>query len=170
MEKKLRMMLSARHGELNFNSLISFIENENIKFIETDLYQSVALATLDGIYIDLNKLNTFGTKMVFYIILHEICHVKMMDKVGENEIIKLLSNTNVDEFCDYVISEEILADRYARIMFFYFNKVKLNRGYTQCLEDECNSEKYKEFIKNNVGLIKNNRESYYEAVNTIIKR
>lgn len=91
-------------------------ENKNI--VNGDIVANIkGIAMFDKIVIDVNGFKTLEPKVQVFCLLHELCHSLRFDKLGIEFYLSTLANENFDEFAEVVIKEEILADRYASIMF-----------------------------------------------------
>ena len=150
-----------KHVKYDFNQLIEFRVASKIVFKDRKLKNSVGIATYDCIYIDSRSFNfNFPNFMVYFIILHEMAHYKRLHKLGKQHFIKELSNDNYNELFEYVINEEILADRYASRMFYKLNNEVFPKYYTQCLDDPNKKEAYRYRIEFFFGKVQNNEEKY----------
>ena len=108
----------------DFEVLIKFISSLDIKFTDCNLKGPYGMSTIYGIYLDMDKIiSRFHPMMIKYIILHEIGHYKRITKLGKEQVIKNLSLENYDEFCDSVIFEEIIADRYACLVYLRLERI-----------------------------------------------
>jgi len=151
MEKFLKEKLN----QLNYYALLSLIKENNIELVAAKILGCMGLTTPERIYFDENKLNCFHPSIVYFAVLHEIFHYKRIKLLGEPYFVLQFSNSNFNEFHRFVVNEEILADRYGRIMFHKFNKTKFPIEYTQMLDDEFNSNRYKAVTKQMFELFQN---------------
>lgn len=159
--EELKIALQAKHGELNFNGLVELMENNNIEYINSTLKGPMGISTYSGVYLDYFTIVKYYNDMVlFYIILHETGHMKRIHRMGKNKLITVLSNTDYDSFFDYVISEEIFADRYAMFLYQKLNNESFNIEATQQLHLKPNQERYHPFVKLLFGKIDGTEESY----------
>ncbi len=105
------------NSRLNFEGLLNLMENSGIDFKGRSLKGPQGISTFYGIYLNLGMFTHDDDEMIFYIISHEIGHYKRYEKVGKENIIKMLSLKDFDDFCNHVIEEEIIADRYACFVY-----------------------------------------------------
>ena len=169
MDKSIAKILKRKDGELDFSLLLKFMKESGIKFKNRKLHKVYGIATYYGVYLDVDKLTDhFNERMIWYIILHEIAHFKRIEKIGKDKIIEFLSNEDFDEFCDHIIGEEIIADRYACFVYYLFNKEKFPREATQQLEKPLRKLEYRNVISGLFGMIKNNEENYKKIFESYI--
>lgn len=168
MDNEIRTYLKNRPPQLNFKDLIKFIEDCEIPIENKLLINSVGVATLDCIWLDVSKLSNISDSVVFFIILHEIGHYKRIKKLGRNEIIRKLSINDFRDFNNDIISEEMIADRYGSLLFLKFNGFPFPRILTQNLEDEYNRRMYSLKTAKYFGIIKHSEENYYKLINNYI--
>lgn len=122
---------------LDMTKYINYIKSTGFDIVNTTLNHSVAgLVIKDKVYIDLGRLVEHNTpnKVILFIVLHEIAHAKRIAKIGIDEHLVSLTNKNFGEFADYVIKEEIFADRWASIMMYKLLGYEFPRGFTQELD------------------------------------
>ncbi len=87
-----------QHDNLNIDGLISFMENSEIDYYMADLNGPMGMATINGVYIDVNNILTkisfpigANTMLLYFIILHETAHMKRIIKLGKDKVIENLS-------------------------------------------------------------------------------
>jgi hypothetical protein len=169
MDKSIGRILKKKNGGLDFTSLLKFMEESGIKFKNRKLRKVYGIATYQGVYLDMDKLvDHFNDRMIWYIILHEIGHFKRIEKIGKNKVIELLSHEDFDEFCNHIIGEEIIADRYACFVYFIFNKENFPREATQQLETPLRKLEYRGVISGLFGIIKNDEENYKKLFDSYV--
>ena len=61
---------------------------------------------------------------IFFLILHELCHFIRIKKYGKDYHIKNIITDNFDEFCEFLLYEEMVCDKFSTIYFYKFNKLK----------------------------------------------
>lgn len=132
-----------KSDKLNIEFLLKLYNNIDVKLANMVLGVN-GFTTHEKIYINTNTNKDF----VYYVALHELAHYKRIKKLGIDIHMKHLSSNDFDEFAKYVINEEIIADRYANLMFYIANGYHCN--YSQELECEYRQEQYKSFIKVNM--------------------
>ena len=170
MDKAISRLLRKKNGELDFKSLLKFMKESGIKFKNRKLVKVYGIATYYAVYLDMDKLTShFNNRMIWYIILHEIAHFKRIKKIGKDNVIKFLSSEDFDEFCNHIIGEEIIADRYACFVFYLFHKETFPREATQQLEKLSRNLEYRGFIRGLFGKIKNDEENYKKLFKSYIK-
>lgn len=171
-EDKLKDKLMNRdENNVNFHHLIEFMHDSEANFIDKRLKGPAAMSLLGGdIIINMEYLDDSHTnKSVMFIILHENCHNKRIKKMGKEWHITNLSNENFDEFCEYIINEEIIADRYGRLLYYHFNKEHFPVYLTQQLENKKQQENYKQIARYLFGIVKNKEKNYNELMNNFIE-
>lgn len=161
--------LTQRHGKYDFNKLIEFIESTGFVYKARKINGPIAIATINGIYIDVDKVDYFGDKLVYFIILHETCHMKRITKLGGEWMLRNLSFDDFDEFTKHIFIEEILADRYACLMFYEFNKLVYPWSETQQLDQKRKQEDYAPMARLYFGKIQNDINKYNELISEFIE-
>jgi len=168
MDKSIGGILK-RKGDVDFSLLLKFMKESGIRFENRRLRDVYGIATYHTIYLDVEKLvNDFNTNMIWHIILHEIAHFKRIKKIGKDNVIKMLSSEDFDEFCNHIIGEEIIADRYSCFVYYIFNKETFPKEATQQLENPLNKIRYRNIIKGLFGVIKNDEENYKKILESYI--
>lgn len=105
-------------------------------------YGVKAIAFFDKVVVDTWQLEEMSCEKKLYVLLHELCHALRFDKVGKQNFLKKYITENIEELCDFVIYEEILADRYACFMFYRLTGNKFDWSRTQQLNLPENRKKY----------------------------
>jgi len=147
---------------LDFISLVQFLENSEFEFIGTKLAGALGMATYRKAFFNLERLEVEDDQLVYFVMLHEYCHVLKVNKLGKEEMIKQLSTDNFNEFMNHMIGEEILADRFGSLMYFKMNKKQYPKYRTQMLENVDRAEEYVNQVGDLFGMIKD--EETYEAL------
>ena len=145
---------------MNFKGLLSFMEDTGIIFINKEMKWPCGLTTFYCIYLDMKRLSNYNDVWTFFVILHEISHYKRITKLGKNHVLEMLSLEDFDGFCDFIIGEEIICDRYACLLHKHFNGYTFPRSATQQLDLEMYKVAYKTKAKQLFGVIKNDEENY----------
>lgn len=157
----------------NLEGLLKIVEESEFNFYMAKLKGPMGMANFNGVYLDMDKIKSKSwmgcSEYLFSTILHELAHMKRMKKIGKKKIIEYFSATNFEDLYNHVLYEEMLADRYACIMFYKLNKRILNVSYTQSLHVEYNRERIKYNSRNVFGLIKNDESKYDEFAKFMIK-
>jgi hypothetical protein len=167
-DEKLKKFLLKEHGEYNFKKLVEYLESRTFDIKLNYLVRATGFTTIDSIYFDLDNLKKHNSKMIFYIILHEIGHYKRIQKYGSDWVIEMLSISNFDDYFKGIVDEEIFADRFSCYMFYKMNKIIYPWNETQQLNLTSRQEKYKPLANMLFGKINNNKQKYYDFVNQII--
>jgi len=168
-DESIKEVLNNKHGELNFKGLLAFMEATGIEFRERALRWPVGIATFYCVYIDLERLSKFNDKMTFFVILHEIAHYKRIARFGKEHIINMLSLEDFEEFCEHVITEEIVADRYACQLYQRFNQQAFPRLATQQLHLEEKQKEYKKTAEQLFGVIQHSEENYIKLLESFLE-
>lgn len=154
-------------SDLNFLKLVEILEGSKYEFIGTTLIGPVGLATLGKAYFDMTSLVLKDDQYVFFVILHEFAHIKKIEKIGKDGMIKQLSTNDFYSFIDHILNEEILADRFGCLMFYHLNKKLYPRYRTQMLDVLQYQAKYVIDNGDLFGLIKD-EETYDKLLNSFI--
>lgn len=167
-DNEIIKLLENKPKQLDFKALIKFMIESDIQFKNENLISSVGIATLDNILIDINKITRYSDSLIYFIILHEIGHYKRITKLGREQIISNLSIMDFDNFTNSIVTEEMIADRYASFVFLKLNGLPFPRIQTQSLELEVNKMKYRLKTARYFGVIKNSEENYYKLINQFV--
>lgn len=168
-DKTIRDALSKRDGQYKFNDLLTFIESTGYTFKDRELHGILAFASLDYIMLDINMIDHYDDRVLFFIILHETAHFKRIRKKGKNWLLNGLSIEEFEPFTHFIFEEEILADRYACRLFYRFNESIYNWEHTQQLNLIEKQKAYAPLAEMYFGKIKNNEEIYNKLIETFIK-
>jgi len=172
MDKTIREKLEGVRPErvtLDLEPILCFMENSGIDILDRNLKGPMGIGSIYCIYLDFdNLIRVFDTRMIGYVILHEIAHYKRIVKMGKYKVFEMLSSHDFDIFSNHIIEEEIIADRYARYSFLKLTKEVLPKEMTQQLDLEYNSRRYREKNKAIFGVIENNEKSYVKLVESFV--
>ena len=172
MDKTIREKLKDIHPSnviIDLEPILSYMESTGIEFRDRNLAGPMGIATFYCVYLDLDKMvRQFNTRMIGYIMLHELGHYKRILKMGKQHVLDMLSNHDFDIFSDHVIGEEIAADRYASYVYLKLTKTILSREITQQLHLEHNRTRYRERTKQIFGIIENDEEKYIQLLEGFI--
>lgn len=160
--------LNSRNGLFKFNDLLTFMEDTGITFINKGLKGPAAIATLDGIIVDVRNFVRYPDMVVYFIFIHEIAHMKRLQKYGKEWFMNQLSINDYDEFLIELFKEENLADRYASSVFYKLNGIIYPRSYTQQLYLKDKQKAYEPLAKTYYGKIKNDEKNYYKLLESFI--
>jgi hypothetical protein len=133
------------HGDngLNIDFLLDLYEGVDV-LIAPMVLGVGGFTTHEKIYINTNCFRN-GVEFFYYVALHELAHYKRINKIGSDFHINKLSSSDFKEFVNHIIQEEIIADRYACLMFYIVNGEEA--PYSQGLENSIIQEQYKPKIK-----------------------
>lgn len=158
----------AIESQFDFQSLISFMENSKFEFIGGEVYSATGVATYNKAYFDLKTITHYDDQYIFFLILHEYCHMLVINKIGFDGIINQLKESDINIFTNNFIKEEILADRFGRIWFYKMTKKLFPYYRTQQLEKLSNRLEYELNISELFGKIKD-EESYIDNLYFFVK-
>jgi hypothetical protein len=167
-DTELKETLLGFESKLNFAGLLAWMESNGVPYKSRRLKGPVGMATFDGIYINLEMALCYPPNLLFFVILHETAHYKRIKKMGKSNVIKFLSDKEFDVFFDHVVTEEIIADRYGRLVYRIMNGVNFPIQVTQQLELPYKREKYKGTARHLFDKIDNSEEKYNELVKSFI--
>jgi hypothetical protein len=156
-----------KESDLNFSKLVEVLDNSQFNFIGTTLRGPMGLATYKIAYFDMYRMNSVDNELLFFVILHEYCHVMKIDKIGKEAMVSQLSEEDFDIFFNHVVEEEILADRFGSYFYYNFNKKKYPKYRTQQLDKQDYREQYVDKIIDVHGQIKDER-SYNKLIDYFI--
>ena len=168
-DESLKMHLLERDndGGLEFGLLVKLMEDSEYEFKGCKLLGPMGMATYKKAYFDLGRLEDTDDQLAFFVILHEYCHVLKIDRIGKQGMIDQLSNEKFDIFMNHIISEEIIADRFASLMYYYYNKQQFPKYRTQRLEEQSQKDCYVSQVEDLYGVIKD-EESYDKLLKKFI--
>lgn len=149
-----------KHSQIDLGDILNLLEKENISVKTHNKGGFVGLSTFWGIYFNLNNLSRFPNAMKYFIILHEIGHMKRIRKRGQDDVLSSFSESDFDKFAESVINEEIIADRYALFVYRKLSGCFLSKDYTQKLDLPEYQKRYKSFLKPYHTNLDNSLESY----------
>lgn len=164
---KIHLLERDKKSSLEFGLLVKLLEDSEYEFIGGSLMGPMGMATYQKAFFDLYRLDKTDDQMVFFVILHEYCHVLKIERIGKEGMISQLSNENFDEFLNHIINEEIIADRFASIMYYSYNRKLYPKYRTQMLEQQYQKEKYVSQVEDLFGKIKD-EESYDKMLNLFV--
>jgi hypothetical protein len=160
--------LIERNGEYNFTKLVDYMLDTGFVYQDRKLTGPLAIATLNGVLLDMSVINRYHDKLVYFILLHETAHMKRIGRMGKDLMLANLSIEDFDEFTAHIFEEEIFADRYACRLFYHFNKEIYPWYETQQLNLKYKQEQYGSMARMYYGKIQNNEEKYNEMINNFI--
>lgn len=164
---KIHLLERDKKSDLKFQILVKLLDDSEYEFIGGKLMGPMGMATHKKAFFDLDRLEKTDDQMVFFVILHEYCHVLKIERLGKEGMINQLASENFDEFLNHIINEEIVADRFASIMYYTYNKKLFPKYRTQRLEEQLEKHKYISQVDDLFGKIKD-EESYDKILNLFI--
>jgi hypothetical protein len=126
---------------LNFSGLQLLLLDIDVQVREFKVRVS-GISAANKIFVNKNVTNLVPSNEFYYMLLHELGHHKRNIKYHTDERLFKLSKGDFESFFEFVISEEIIADRYARFCYYILNGRTTN--ISQNLHIPNNKEKYKE--------------------------
>lgn len=156
--QKIKSFLTIKLKHLNAEGLIRVMEELDVEIVDRKLHNAVGMTMPDKIYLDIDRLRYHQPKFVYFVVLHEICHYKRIRKVGKKVIVELFKSKNFDEFFAGILKEELIADKYACILYFRFNDEVFPKALTQQLTEEVAQNVYSEFTKTLFGRVENEKD------------
>ena len=91
---------------------------EGINFINASLLHANGIATIDKIYIDIDKiLRSYDERKLIHIILHELAHYYRIQRKGKEWYYNYVLHTDKNEYVEQTIFEENFADRWATLKY-----------------------------------------------------
>lgn len=154
--------------EYNFKRLLTFMRESGIVYKNRDLRGPLGIATADCVYLDLKNIKKYSPSLLFFIILHETAHYKRIQKMGKSTVIEMLSLEDFDAFCEHVIYEERVADRYGCLIYKTMNGFDFPKLATQCLDDPNKQKQYRKTANLLFGKIKNSEEEYNKLLKSFV--
>ena len=164
------------YSGLDFHSAVNICENENIKINDVEISgkNTLGFSSHKEIFLDWDKMVNYSSsdiislEMILFIIYHEIAHYKRIMKIGVEEHLKMISNKDFNSFSNYIINEEMFADRWAKLMFYKFNRIILADHYMQPLHYPEIRVKYEEKLKRDHKILSSGPEKYQEVLDKYI--
>jgi len=141
MDIKEKIEKLSKDSGLDFSIIFNV---SDVKITDAKLHDTIyGLASYKEVFIDINKMvNRIDYELSLFIILHEIAHYKRITKMGFSKYLDNITNEDIIVFLDFIIQEEIFADRWASLVFYLKTGKEFPRNKTQRLDDKCNREKY----------------------------
>ena len=162
--------LEKKHGDLDFKCLVSIMKESGIPFYNKRLREAIGLTSFTCIYVDLDKLtHKYNYDMlIYFVFLHEMCHFKRISKYGVKHFVTMLSDEDFNSFAEHLLYEEVLADRYASLMFKILNGTQYPKYLTQNLDDKNNRADYKSKSRELFGHVKNDENNYNKVIESFL--
>lgn len=153
---------------LNLSGVLNVLGN--LKIENAKLNNALGLATLYGIYIDVDRMlhSNLPNKILIFIILHEIAHYKRMVKFGKEYYLNKLSRSDFEYFFEGVIEEEVFADRWASLMYYHLTGNLYPRDLTQQFDSDYIKSEYIAYCRSIFNKVQNDEEKYKELIKTIL--
>lgn len=155
------LLIDRSTEDLDFKTLLEIMKASGIEFRNRKMRGPLGIATFYCIYLDIEHMRmACNRETIYFVILHEMAHYKRISRMGKEKLIEILSFEDLEIFCKHVITEEIIADRYACYVFQYLNGSSYPRRCTQQLHLEYQEEQYKYQLKKYFFGKINNEETY----------
>lgn len=168
-DESIIKILNNKESKLDWKGLLDYMESTGIDYQNKKLRGPWGIATFYCIFLDMDMICRYDDKLLYFIILHETSHYKrIIKKGGKDGVIKTLSEEDFDVFFNSVVEEEIVADRYASLLYYQFNKISWPREATQQLNLGYKQENYVPIAKLLYGVVKNKEENYIELLESFI--
>jgi len=115
-----------------FNSLKNIFDTSDIKIKNSVLKgDNLALTILNNeIHFNISKINqlikfnVINQDDLFFLFSHELCHYIRLKKYGKDYHLEKLSNKKFFTFSNFLINEEVVCDRFARLCFYNIKKYR----------------------------------------------
>jgi hypothetical protein len=144
-------------NNLNWAGLEKIMSEYNIQ-VKNFPFRAAGMAFNNKIYIDSRITSNVTSKQFYFIILHEIAHNKRNRKYNIDEELVKLSKGDFEVFFEYVINEEIIADRYAKQLYYYLNNEVSN--YDQRLHQPIYKSRYRDNARQTYNMLPNTLEEF----------
>ena len=160
--------LSKSSNNKSFEALLNFMKKSGVPYKNRKLRGPLGIAAADCVYLDLEHLEYYQPSLLFFVILHETAHYKRIQKMGKATVIKMLSLKDFDAFCEHVIYEERVADRYGCLLYKIMTGDDFPKSVTQCLEDPETQRQYRKVAAQLFDKIDNSEEKYENLLKSFI--
>jgi hypothetical protein len=168
MNESIKEKLRNYNDGFNLEPIIQYMENIGFEYVDKYLNGYLGIATIYCVYIDIDELKKrFNNRFIAYVILHETAHAKRIERMGLNNVIKMLSNDDFKVYSDHIIEEEVVADRYVCHVFKRLTGYYFPREATQQLNLKPNRDRYIETTKKMFGKI-TNEETYKQYLKQFV--
>lgn len=152
------------------NKTALFERLDGIPIVDAQLpYRALGITTLDKILIDTEQIDPSTDEKKLFVILHELCHFLRLKKMTKELYFKNFTSDELDIVAEAIITEEIIADRYACFTYHLLTGELFDRAFTQELEIEDNYLDYKKMIAMNLFKKFKTEEEYFRFVNSMCK-
>jgi hypothetical protein len=169
-EESIKKTLRKLDGVYKFNNLVTFMEESGINFINKPLAGMLAVATLDGVLVDLRNVANVPERLIYFIFIHEIAHMKRINKYGKEWLLAQLSIEDKELFLSEICKEEVLADRYACRIFYKLNKIIFPWTSTQQLNLPEKQKNYAPLVIHGYyKKVNNDEETYRNLIQSFIR-
>lgn len=141
---------------------------ENVNYVDAQLpYMVNGLTVWDKILFDSKQMHWLSEEKKLFVILHELCHHLRLQKILKRDYFKIFATDDFELLADTIITEEIIADRYACFTFYLLTGNTFDKRFTQNLELSENKSRYKKMIDEYMFNKFNSEEEYFEYVDSI---
>jgi hypothetical protein len=140
-------------SKFDFKPLKNVLDGYGIEIKNSVLRgDNLALTTLyNHIHFNISKLNFLidykyiNGDDLFFLIAHELCHYIRINKYGFDFHLTKLKSKDLEEFSTYLITEEIICDRFSKLFFYnskgFMYNGPFNRNLIELLEYELYKKK-----------------------------
>lgn len=167
-EESIKTWLTQKDGAYKFKDLVTYLEETGINYYHKSLRGPVAISSFEGVWIDIDRVDTYPDMVIFFIMLHETCHMKRILKNGQQWAIEQLSIEDKPTFLKELFAEEVLADRFACRMFYKLNNIIYPWSMTQQLDRLSKQKAYAPLADNYFGKINNDEVTYRNLLQKFI--
>lgn len=150
---------------LNWVGLEKISNSYNIE-VKNFLVRAAGLSFNGNIYISNTIIYNVTPKEFFFILLHEIAHNKRNIKYNSDEKLVNLGKGDFEVFFQYVINEEVIADRYAKQLYFYLNRETTDIG--QNLDQLYYQNRYRSHAKTTYDMVPKTINEYNEFLTKVM--
>jgi len=111
---------------------------------------NLALTTIyKKVHFNISKLNLLidykhiNCDDLFFLIAHELCHYIRINKYGLDFHLTKLTTKDLEEFSTYLVTEEIICDRFSKLFFYNSKGFMYNGPFNRNLKEVSEYELYK---------------------------
>lgn len=162
MEVDIDKLMNKLESTHNVDLLKELLVDNNVKLKFSKIDRALGVAINNTIFIDFDKVidKNYQNDKIYFIILHELAHTKRIKK-KKIDLNNLFNSLSEDEYSEFIINEEIFADRYARLVYYQINREIFPTNQTQGLHLKSRQERYKLILKDLYTYIKENPNVKY---------
>lgn len=134
--------LKEEDSTLNWDGLVELCNAVEMRVVNFKV-NVAGMSLQNSIYIDVDALKRLKPYEVYYMILHELGHNKRNKNADAERKLIEYRKYDFEIFFEFLINEEITADRYAKTMFYILNRATTNYGQYLHLESKKNEYRNK---------------------------